>query len=169
MARKKMTKEEKVWKFLIKEPLASAKEVADKVGCSVKYVYTLKKKVGTPQEVFKAERLKKDIEKWDNIGKHSVEQNNLIKTTVRKSRSNVLTQADKLVNGARADEYGDAKQNFEDIAKLWSVLLGTEVTAQQVALCMIAVKSARLMKSDSPDSWVDICGYGALGGELHNA
>lgn len=142
MARKKMSKHEKVWKLLLANPLASAKEVADKVGCSTKYVYMLKKKVGTPTEVLTQA------------------------VVVRKSRSNVLTQADKLVNGARADEYGDAKQNFEDIAKLWSVLLEKEVTAQQVALCMIAVKSARLMKSDSPDSWVDICGYGALGGEI---
>ena len=26
--------------------------------------------------------------------------------------------------GARASEYGDAKQNFQDIADLWSVFLG---------------------------------------------
>ncbi len=144
MARKKMTKQEKVWKYLIKNPLASTKDIAEKVGCTPKYVYSLRSKTGTPKEI-----LAKDIK------------------PLMPPRTKVLTQADKLVNGARAAEYGDAKQNFEDIAKLWSVLLETEVTAQQVALCMIAVKSARLMKSASHDSWVDICGYGALGGELH--
>ena len=153
MARKKMTKHEKVWKILLNNPKATVKEVAEKVGCSAKYVYMLKKKVGTPTEILEA--------------KPPITPTTARKVTVRRSRSNVLTQADRLVNGARASEYGDAKQNFDDIAKLWSVLLGTEITSQQVALCMIAVKSARLMKSDSPDSWVDICGYGALGGELN--
>lgn len=162
MARKKMTKQEKVWKAMLKEPLAPAKEIAEKVGCSVKYVYTLKGKVGTPPEVFEGE---KKVREFPN-GKLKIKTNGILPKTT-KSRSKVLTQADKLVNGARASEYGDAKQNFDDIAKLWSVLLETEVTPQQVALCMIAVKSARLMKSASQDSWVDICGYGALGGELN--
>lgn len=175
MARKKTTKHEKVWKMLLKNPKAPVKEIAQKAGCSTKYVYMLKRKIGTPMEVLVPDA--KTAEQWDNIGAESVRQArkkdidawNGLGGTVRKSRSNVLAQADKLVNGARADEYGDAKQNFGDIAKMWSVLLGTDVTAQQVALCMIAVKSARLMKSDSPDSWVDICGYGALGGEMNNA
>ena len=157
MARKKTTKHEKVWKMLLANPKAPVKEIAEKAGCSTKYVYMLKSKIGTPMEVLVPDTKKKDLDAWNGLG-----------GTVRKSRSNVLAQADKLVNGARADEYGDAKQNFDDIAKMWSVLLGTEITAQQVALCMIAVKSARLMKSDSPDSWVEICGYGALGGEMQS-
>jgi len=49
---------------------------------------------------------------------------------------------------------------------MWSVLLNTEVTAHQVYQCMVAVKLARLMVTPRhEDSWVDICGYGALGGE----
>jgi hypothetical protein len=30
---------------------------------------------------------------------------------------------------------------------------------------MIMVKAARLMKTDHADSWIDLCGYAALGGE----
>jgi predicted solute-binding protein len=80
-------------------------------------------------------------------------------------RDQLLHKAEELINGDRAKEYGDAKKNFEDIARLWSVVLGIEVTAQQMALCMIMVKAARLMKTDHEDSWIDIAGYAALGGE----
>jgi hypothetical protein len=49
---------------------------------------------------------------------------------------------------------------------MWSVLLGKEVTVRQVYQCMVAVKLCRLIETpDHEDSWIDICGYGALGGE----
>jgi hypothetical protein len=80
-------------------------------------------------------------------------------------RDQLLHKAEELINGDRAKEYGDAKKNFEDIAKLWSVVLEVEITPQQMALCMIMVKAARLMKTDHEDSWIDIAGYAALGGE----
>jgi len=80
-------------------------------------------------------------------------------------RDQLLQKAEELINGDRAKEYGDAKKNFEDIAKMWSVILEKEITPQQMALCMIMVKAARLMKTDHEDSWVDIAGYAALGGE----
>jgi len=80
-------------------------------------------------------------------------------------RDQLLQKAEELINGDRAEEYGDAKKNFEDIAKMWSVILEKEITPQQMALCMIMVKAARLMKTDHEDSWVDIAGYAALGGE----
>jgi hypothetical protein len=81
------------------------------------------------------------------------------------NREEILDTAGDLINGDRAKDYGDAHKNFQDIAKLWSVVLGTEVTEQQFVLCMIMVKAARLMKTDHEDSWIDICGYAALGGE----
>ncbi len=34
-------------------------------------------------------------------------------------------------------------------------------------MCMLCVKLARLIHADKLDSWVDICGYAGLGGELH--
>jgi len=80
-------------------------------------------------------------------------------------RDEILETAQSLINGARASEYGDAKENFQDIADLWSVFLSRPTTRQEVAVCMVLVKSARLMKSNTEDSWVDICGYAALGGE----
>tara|TARA_R100001509_G_scaffold130320_1_gene83651 strand:+ start:248 stop:502 length:255 start_codon:yes stop_codon:yes gene_type:complete len=81
-------------------------------------------------------------------------------------RKEILNKAESLVNGPRAKQYGDAHENHARIAQLWSVLLDKPVTIQQVYQCMVAVKLARLIVTpDHEDSWVDICGYGALGGE----
>ena len=82
------------------------------------------------------------------------------------NRKEILNKAESLVNGPRAKEYGDAHENHARIAQIWSVLLDKPVTIQQVYQCMVAVKLARLIVTpDHEDSWVDICGYGALGGE----
>ena len=41
-----------------------------------------------------------------------------------------------------------------------------DITVEQVYACMIAVKLSRLIETpDHEDSWIDICGYAALGGE----
>jgi hypothetical protein len=81
-------------------------------------------------------------------------------------RKEILRKAESLVNGPRAKEYGDAHENHARIAQMWSVLLDKPVTIQQVYQCMVAVKLARLVVTpDHEDSWIDICGYGALGGE----
>lgn len=72
----------------------------------------------------------------------------------------MLDEAKSLVYGQRAKDYGSAKENFERIAGHWSLILNQEVTADQVVLCMIAVKMARLFQTpDHRDSWVDIAGY----------
>ena len=79
------------------------------------------------------------------------------------NRKEILEKAESLVNGPRAQDYGDAYDNHERIATMWSVLLGTNVSVSQVYQCMVAVKLARLIVTpDHEDSWVDICGYGAL-------
>ena len=69
----------------------------------------------------------------------------------------------------RGESYGSMLDNHTRIARLWSVLLDTEVTPEQVALCMIAVKQARLMEtSNHNDSWQDILGYALVGYECAN-
>lgn len=72
----------------------------------------------------------------------------------------ILEQADGLINGERAKAYGPALDNFGRIAKLWSAILGVEVTPEQHVLCMLAVKMARLCNTpDHIDSLVDVAGY----------
>lgn len=85
------------------------------------------------------------------------------------TRETVLTTAEQLINGQRAKDYGDASENFQRIADLWTPILGVQVTASDVALCLTQLKVARLITSPThKDSWVDAAGYIALGGEIAN-
>ena len=81
-------------------------------------------------------------------------------------RAEILQKAEQMINGPRARDYGDAYNNHERIAKMWTVLLDKELTVPQVYQCMIAVKLSRLIETpEHEDSAIDICGYGALMGE----
>jgi hypothetical protein len=63
----------------------------------------------------------------------------------------------------RGAAFGDPKAQMTAIAQRWSITLGTPVTAQQVALCMIDLKLARLAHDpDYADGPVDVIGYAAL-------
>ena len=81
-------------------------------------------------------------------------------------REQILDKAKTLISGDRAKDYGDAYLNHKRIAELWSPILDKDITVEQVYACMIAVKLSRLIETpDHEDSWIDICGYAALGGE----
>ena len=83
------------------------------------------------------------------------------------NRDKILTTAAGLINGARDGVYGDPKTNHDRIAAMWTVILGTPVRADQVALCMAAVKLARLVQTpDHLDSFIDGAAYMAIAGEL---
>ena len=82
------------------------------------------------------------------------------------TRSDIIMKAEELINGDRNETYGDAKESFSTIAKLWSVYLGVDVTAEQVAAMLVLMKISRQRKSKHMDNWVDIIGYAALGGEI---
>jgi len=87
-------------------------------------------------------------------------------------RGDILGKASEYVDGPRADDYGDAFENFERIAEGWNIILKNALnthgyfTASHVALMMDWVKTARLLHNlESADGWIDKCGYSALGGE----
>lgn len=84
------------------------------------------------------------------------------------TRAAVLKEAAALINGPRAAEYGPPGANFARIAAGWSVVLGADVTAEQVSLCMAWLKIARIAGEGkaSRDSYVDAAAYMALAGEL---
>ena len=63
----------------------------------------------------------------------------------------------------RSVQYGDASSNMSTIAARWSATLGREITPEQVVLCLLDLKLARLAHDPAhEDSAVDICGYAAL-------
>ncbi|WP_375695596.1 DUF6378 domain-containing protein, partial [Bartonella sp. AC66GZZY] len=58
---------------------------------------------------------------------------------------------------------------FENVAKRWSLTLGTEMSAAQVVLCLIELKLARLNSySKHHDSMVDVAGYAGILNEIDN-
>jgi hypothetical protein len=79
----------------------------------------------------------------------------------------LLAQADELINSQRAADYGDAYTNFQHIADMWNATFkfklaagGKSFTAHDVAIAMIQLKLARLVKSpDHFDSALDVAGY----------
>jgi|TARA_R110000824_G_scaffold160965_6_gene336076 hypothetical protein len=88
-------------------------------------------------------------------------------------RDEILKEAENLINGDRAKDYGEAEVNFERIASGWNVIIEGALnnpgylTPKHVALMMDWVKTARLIETiDHDDSWVDKAGYSALGGEF---
>ena len=93
--------------------------------------------------------------------------------TLKMKREDVLREAEKLINGQRAKDYGDAYHNHNRIAVGWNeIIKGAMVshgylTAAHVALMMDWVKTSRLIETiDHTDSWLDKAGYTALGAEF---
>lgn len=77
----------------------------------------------------------------------------------------LLSEAKAAVEGPRQENYGHPKDNFERIAQLWGTILERTVTVEEVTLCMIALKIARLCNAPTHrDSYVDIAGYAAAWG-----
>lgn len=71
----------------------------------------------------------------------------------------VLQEAERVVGGDRRQDYGGARGSFDRIAVIWGAILATEVTGEQVALCMIGLKLVRESHSHKRDNVVDIAGY----------
>jgi hypothetical protein len=75
---------------------------------------------------------------------------------------NILQEAEKLVSGDRNDYYGNPSVKYGLIAKLWSLILHTKITPEQVILCMIAIKLIRESIKHKRDNLVDLAGYAKL-------
>lgn len=70
-----------------------------------------------------------------------------------------LQEAQRLVHGDRGEAYGHPLDDMSRTAKMWAAILGVPVSAEQVALCMIAVKISRQCNKPKRDNVVDIAGY----------
>jgi hypothetical protein len=84
------------------------------------------------------------------------------------NRFDLLDAAKQAVHD-RGVEYGTPYDNHERIAVMWTAIMGVEFEPEQVALCLAAMKIARLSANrDHQDSWKDLAGYAATGSEcLH--
>ena len=88
------------------------------------------------------------------------------------TREGILDQAKKCVCGQREQDYGTPESNFQLIADLWNDYLKKEqssivVDAKDVSMMMALLKIARIKNGGgSGDSFVDLAGYAACGGEI---
>lgn len=94
-------------------------------------------------------------------------------------RAVILREAEKLINGDRADTYGPPQESFGRVADLWNAMgfrmdtsrmiegSSRAVNATDVALALTQLKVSRIISSpDHEDSWIDAAGYIALGAEI---
>jgi hypothetical protein len=84
------------------------------------------------------------------------------------ARQRCLDEAGRIINGQRDVQYGGPEENFGRIAAMWSMIFGVEVSREDVAMAMVAVKVARYASKSGyqPDTWTDIAGYAACGFEV---
>jgi len=82
-------------------------------------------------------------------------------------RKSILEAANDAITKDRAATHGNAEQSFSMIAAYWSIYLGENVTAFDVAQMMILFKTARAQGNPShADNFIDQVGYAALAGEM---
>ena len=83
------------------------------------------------------------------------------------ARRMILKDAEHCVCTDRNLLYGEPEDSFDMIAQLWSAYLGMPVSKRQTIDMMILFKVARNGTAKKPcrDTYVDIAGYAACGGE----
>ena len=82
------------------------------------------------------------------------------------TRESILDAAKRCVCGDREQDYGSPEDNFAVIAALWTAYTGTDITPKDVAMMMALLKIARAKAGSKPDTYIDLAGYAACGGEL---
>jgi hypothetical protein len=82
------------------------------------------------------------------------------------NRGEILQEAARLTAKDRQNIYGDPRTNHCRIADLWTTSLEHQITPQQVAICMALVKIARLMETETLDSFIDLAAYASIAGEI---
>lgn len=97
-------------------------------------------------------------------------------TKTPETRKEILQAAERCVCGDRDASYGGPEDSFALIASLWEPIIrarcvspwaDVNVDAATVALLMAEIKIARAATNvGHMDSWVDLAGYAACGGEI---
>lgn len=83
------------------------------------------------------------------------------------TRADILQRAEQCVCGKREQDYGSPENNFQTIADLWNAYKNAGFTATDVAMMMALLKIARIKTGTATeDSFVDLAGYAACGGEI---
>jgi len=71
----------------------------------------------------------------------------------------VLLEAERLVNGERAESYGDMKENWQKVTNVFNALTSRDLTVKESIFFMYAVKLVREEYQHKRDNPVDLAGY----------
>ena len=71
----------------------------------------------------------------------------------------IAVDALRLVDEDRREKYGDYEENLSRIAGMWSSYLGTDISAMDVALMMVLLKTSRAKAGYARDNAVDGVAY----------
>jgi hypothetical protein len=71
----------------------------------------------------------------------------------------ILSEAERIVNGDRQADYSDPVENFKHIAAIASAIRKKELTSEDCAVVLMAVKLARENFKHKRDNLVDLAGY----------
>lgn len=86
------------------------------------------------------------------------------------TRPEILDKAKECVCGQREQDYGSPENNFARIADLWNAYMrdsGVVFSPVDVAMMLGLLKIARIKTgTGTTDSFVDLAGYAACGGEI---
>jgi hypothetical protein len=77
-------------------------------------------------------------------------------------KETVLQEANRLVYGDRAADYGGALTEAEKVAAGWRVILGADVEPEHYPLCMAWLKIVRQTNKAKRDNLVDLAGYAGV-------
>ena len=133
-----MTKDqEKIWRYLLEDRLATAEEVAKQTSVDLKVVRQVMSSIGTPKHVIEKE--------------------------IKENRIALLQEAMELTGGDRAVDYGDAVDNHRHIAKIFNAITGHNLTARDIALLHTCTKLSRGQTSPTKrDHYVDRMAYAGI-------
>ena len=78
-----------------------------------------------------------------------------------------LSKELKSLRKLKSDEYGPFNKKMQDIADVWSVLIGKKIRPHQVALMYAAAKIVRANNEYKYDSYIDAINYLVQADEIH--
>ena len=78
-----------------------------------------------------------------------------------------LSKELEAIRKLKSDEYGPFNKKMQDIADVWSVLIGKKIRPHQVALMYAAAKIVRANNEYKYDSYIDAINYLVQADEIH--
>ena len=73
-----------------------------------------------------------------------------------------ILEAAAAVANDRQDDYGDVRENFEEIQTVSKAMFDLDLTVEQICKLMIAMKVARQKNRHKDDNLVDLINYVAI-------